>query len=288
VKGDLYEKITNKIVTALENGVKPWSQPWNAEHAAGRITRPLRSNGIPYNGINVLLLWAESTERGYENPYWCTYKQATDLGGQVRKGEKGSIVVYADKIVKKEEGSDDEKVIPFLKSYVVFNASQVDGLPAHFYATAAPILDPVQRIEAADSFVKATGADVRTGGNRAFYSPSTDHIQMPPFEAFRDAEAYHGVTLHELTHWAGGEKRLNRDMGKRFKSDERAMEELTAELGSCFLAADLGLSPARLDENAAYIESWLRVLKSDKRAVFTAASMASKAVEYLHGRQVQP
>jgi antirestriction protein ArdC len=163
---DVYSRITDKIIADLEQGVRPWMRPWNADHAAGRITRPLRHNGIPYKGINVVMLWSTSVAKGYSAPLWFTFKQALDLGGHVCKGETGELVVYADRITRTEtdaKGEEVEKAIPFLKGYTVFNAEQCEGLPAHYYAKAEPpALDPLQRIEAADRFFAATGADTRS------------------------------------------------------------------------------------------------------------------------------
>ena len=288
-KQDLYTRITNRIIAELETGTRPWLKPWNAEHAAGRITRPLRHNGIPYRGINVVTLWMTATARGYACPIWLTYKQAQELGAQVRKGEHGELVVYADKITKTEtteKGGEVEREIPFLKGYTVFNAEQIDNLPPHFTAPAAPTLDPVQRIAHAESFFASTGADIRYGGDRAFYAIHPDYVQMPLFETFRDAEAYYATLAHECTHWTRHETRLNREFGRKRWGDEGyAAEELVAELGSAFLCADLGLTPEPRPDHASYLESWLRVLKNDKRAIFTAASYAERAAAFLHGLQ---
>ncbi|MBA4174892.1 MAG: antirestriction protein, partial [Hyphomicrobium sp.] len=228
---DVYQRITDQIVAELEKGVRPWLKPWNAEHAAGRITRPSRASGIPYRGINVLMLWAAATAQGFNAPLWLTYKQAQELGGQVRKGEKGSLVVYANTIKRTEQdeatGEDLEREIPFMKGYTVFNAEQVDGLPAHFYAVQEPAFDSVARIERAEAFFAATGAVIREGGDRAFYSMTEDRVQMPPFVAFKEPEAYYATLAHELTHWTKHEKRLARDFGrKRFGDEGYAMEEL--------------------------------------------------------------
>jgi antirestriction protein ArdC len=290
MKADVYTRITNTILTELEQGTRPWLKPWNAEHAAGRITRPLRANGIPYRGINVLMLWAEAESKGYTAPIWITFKQALDLGAHVRKGEHGSLVVYASKTTRTEvdtvTGNETERDIPFLKGYTVFNVEQVEGLPAQYHATAAKMLDPVQRIAQADAFIAATGARVAHGGNRAFYSVSEDRIQMPHFEAFRDAESYYATLAHETVHWTRHETRLNRDFGRKRWGDEGyAMEELVAELGSAFLSSDLSLTPEVMPDHAAYIASWIKVLKEDKRAIFTAAAHAQRAADFLHGLQ---
>jgi antirestriction protein ArdC len=290
MRTDVYQKITDQIVRDLEQGVRPWLKPWNAEHAAGRITRPLRGNGIPYRGINVLMLWSAAMEKGFAAPIWMTFKQAQELKAHVRKGEQGSLVVYADKIVRTETdaetGEESAQAIPFLKAYTVFNVEQIDGLPARFYAKAEPRSETVQRVERAESFLAATGAVVRHGGNRAFYSPTSDHVQMPPFEAFRDAESYYGVRGHETIHWTRHPSRLNRDFGrKRYGDEGYAVEELVAELGAAFLCADLELTPEVRDDHAAYIASWIKVLKDDKRAIFSAASHAQRAADFLHGLQ---
>ncbi len=221
---DVYGRITDKIIADLEQGVRPWLRPWNAEHAAGKIIRPLRHNGIPYKGINVVMLWSAATVKGYACPLWLTFKQALELGGNVRKGETGELVVYADRIQRTETNSKGEEVdreIPFLKGYTVFNAEQCENLPAHYYAKAeSPSLTPVQRIEAADQFFAATGADIRHGGTRAYYAEGPDFVQMPPFETFRDAESYAATLAHELTHWTKHDKRLARDMGRVKWGDE--------------------------------------------------------------------
>jgi antirestriction protein ArdC len=292
VKADVYQRVTNQIVASLETGIRPWMKPWSGAHAAGRITRPLRGNGIPYQGINVLMLWGAAMEKGYSAPIWLTFKQALALGGSVRKGERGSLVVFASSFTRTEAneatGEESERDIPFLKGYTVFNAEQIDGLPAHFLAPAAPRLDPVQRIAHAETFFAATGANVRHGGDRAYYRISTDDVQLPHFETFRDAESYYATLAHELTHWTRHPSRLNREFGrKRFGDEGYAMEELVAELGAAFVCADLDLTPEPRPDHAAYIANWLTVLKNDKRAIFTAASFAQRAADFLSSPQSQ-
>src|SRR6201993_5277486 len=195
-KQDVYTRITNKIIASLEQGVRPWMKPWNAEHAAGKITRPLRHNGQPYSGINILMLWASAMEQGFAAPIWMTFKQALELDAHVRKGEKGSLVVYANAITRTEQndaGEDVEREIPFMKPYTVFNVEQIEGLPAIYYARPENPLPVAERIEHADRFITATGATIRHGGNMAYYAPGPDVIQMPPFEAFRDKESYYAT-----------------------------------------------------------------------------------------------
>lgn len=287
---DVYERVTARIIADLEQGVRTWLRPWNAEHAAGRITKPLRANGTPYRGINIIMLWAAAMEQGFAAPIWLTFRQALDLGAHVRKGEKGSLVVYADRIRKtetdQESGEELEREIPFLKGYTVFNVEQIDGLPLHFHAPAAPVLDPVQRIDGAERFFAALGVDIHHGGNRAYYAIEPDHVRMPPFETFRDAESYYAVLGHECVHWTRHPARLDRDLGRKRHGDEGyAREELVAELGAAFLAADLGLELEPRPDHAAYLASWLQVLQGDKRAIFGAAAHAQRAVDFLHDRQ---
>jgi antirestriction protein ArdC len=287
MKTDVYQRITDSIVTSLEKGVRPWTKPWSGDHAAGRITRPLRGNGVPYRGINVIMLWGEAMEKGYAAPHWLTFKQAQALGATVRKGERGSLVVYASTFSRTEAdeatGEEHERDIPFLKGYIVFNAEQIDGLPAQYLVPAAPRLDPIERIAHAEAFFAATGAAISHGGNQAYYRISADHVQMPFFETFRDAESYYATLAHELTHWTRHPSRLDRDFGrKRFGDEGYAMEELVAELGAAFTCADLDLTPEPRPDHAAYIGHWLTVLKNDKRAIFTAASHAQRAADFLN------
>ena len=286
---DLYTRVTNTIIADLEKGVRPWLRPWNAEHAAGRITRPLRAGGQPYKGINVLMLWASAMTQNFAAPIWMTFQQAKELNANVRKGSKGSLVVYANRITKTETGDDgqeSERGIHFMKGYTVFNVEQIEGLPPHFYANAAPQLDPVQRNEAADQFFANTCADIRHGGNQAFYACEADYVQMPPFIAFKDAESYASTLAHEMTHWTKHPSRLDRNFGRRNFGDEGyAREELVAEIGAAYLCSDLGITPEPRDDHAAYLGHWLNVLKEDKRAIFQAAAHAQRAVDFLHGLQ---
>jgi antirestriction protein ArdC len=228
-----------------------------------------------------------ATAQNFAAPIWMTFRQALELDAHVRKGEKGSLVVYANSITRtehdKNSGEDVEREIPFLKAYSVFNVEQISGLPGIYYANAAPTLDPVARIDHAEKFLHATGAVINHGGNRAYYSHSTDAVQMPPFESFRDADSYYSTLAHELTHWVGAKSRLDRDFGgHRFGSNAYAQEELVAELGAAFLCADLELALEPRADHAAYLANWLEVLQSDSRAIFTAAAHAQKAADFIH------
>jgi antirestriction protein ArdC len=290
-KQDVYTRITDKIISDLEQGVRTWMKPWNAGNTAGRIMRPLRSNGIPYSGINILMLWAESVTKGFATPIWMTYRQATELNAHVRKGEKGSLVVYANAITRTEEGAqgeETEREIHFMKGYTVFNVEQIEGLPEIYYAKPEVKTAPVERISHAEAFFAGTKAEIRYRGDRAYYAAEGDYIQMPVIEAFRDAESFYATLAHESAHWTKHPSRLDREFGRKQWGDEGyAREELVAELASAFLCADLGIAPEVREDHASYIATWLTVLKNDKRAIFSAASHAQKAVDYLHGLQAR-
>lgn len=292
IRTDLYTRITEKIVADLDKGVRPWLKPWSAEITTGRIVRPLRHNGVPYRGINTIMLWGAAMERGYRNPTWLTFRQAQELGGHVRKGEAGQLVVYASTLTRTETddmtGEENAREIPFLKGYTVFNVEQCEGLPDQ-YRVELPQVEarPMARLDAAERFFAATGARVVHGGNRAYYAEGADLVAMPPFETFRDAESHAATLAHELVHWTKHKSRLARDLGRvRFGDEGYAREELVAELGSAFLCADLGITPEVREDHAAYIGSWLKALSNDRRLIFTAASHAQRAADYLH--QLQP
>ena len=284
---DVYTRITNKIIADLEQGVRTWMKPWNAGNTAGRITRPLRHNGVAYSGINILMLWAEAMDKGFAAPIWMTFKQALELQANVRKGEKGSLVVYANAITRTEEGDNGEETereIHYMKGYTVFNVEQIDGLPGQYYGKPEAPTTLIARITHAEDFFKATKADIRYPGDRAFYSQDGDYIQMPVIEAFRDAESFYATLAHESAHWTKHPARLDRSFNRKAWGDEGyAREELVAELASAFLCADLGLTPEVRDDHASYIANWLTVLKNDNRAIFGAAAHAQRAVDYLHG-----
>ncbi len=229
---DIYTRITERIVAELEKGVRPWVQPWSSANTGGRITRPLRHNGEPYSGMNVLLLWSEAISRGFVSPMWMTFRQAGELGGHVRKGESGSTVIYASRFTRTEtdrRGDEVERDIPFLKAYSVFNVEQIDDLPESYYRKPEPVPDPIERIEAADRFFANTGSVIRHGGSKAFYAPSSDHIQMPPFESFRDAASHAAILGHEHIHWTADSSRVGRDLSRYARDrSEQAREELIA------------------------------------------------------------
>ena len=286
---DLYAEVTRRIVEAIERGVRPWSRPWTRSQAAAGML-PRRHAGEAYRGVNVLLLWAAALERGYTAQTWLTFNQVQAEGGAVRKGERGTTVVYAGQFVPatatKTDDSDDDanarRTRAYLRSYTVFNIEQVDGLPS------APTPEPVEAPkvdEAAQVFIARTGATVHHGGDRAFYAPGLDVIQVPHARQFRDAAGYLGTVAHELVHWTGHPDRLARQFGQRFGDQAYAMEELVAELGAAFVCAGLNVSAEPRDDHAAYLAEWLAVLRADKRAVFTAAAQAQRATDYLYQLQ---
>jgi antirestriction protein ArdC len=281
---DIHQHVTNQIVAAIEAGAGEFRLPWH--RAAGSIMRPVNvASKKPYQGVNVLTLWAAGDAAGYEAGTWGTYKQWAEAGAQVRKGEKASYIVFYKEITvaSEEANEDDSGTRLFARATPVFAAEQVDG-----YASPAlpePPTNPIEPIERAEAFIAATGATIVHGGGRACYVPRTDNIHMPCLDRFRDAEAYTSTKLHELTHWSGIETRCNRQFGKRFGDDAYAMEELVAELGAAFLCADLGITDATRADHAQYLDNWLRVLKADKKAIFTAASKASQAAAFLAGLQ---
>jgi antirestriction protein ArdC len=288
---DQYQEVTDLIIEALEKGVRPWAKPWNNGYTDGRIMMPLRHNGVSYKGINILILWSLSMKKSYQSSHWMTYKQAKELGGQIRKGEKAAPVFYAgEMIVKDEKKENEEEIIHYLKSYRVFNVEQIDDLPEQYYfkPEQPEELEEVERLPLVDTFLNHTKAEIRHGGNLAYYSASSDYIQMPPIETFKTNHAYYATTLHELTHWTKSKDRLNRELGCKKRGDKGyALEELVAELGAAFLSVDLGIVPDIEGDHAAYIATWLKALKNDKKVIFHAASMAQRAADYVHKLQPQ-
>lgn len=286
-KVDLYTDVTAKIVRELEAGRFPWAQPWAARGEAATLATGLPKNavtGASYSGINILLLWGAAIENGFSDQVWLTFKQAKALGGSVMKGERGSMVVYADKFIPKDElarvasEGGEANVVPFLKRYTVFNAAQCEGLPEGVGNSAKP-LPECETITRAEMLIRATGADFRIGGDKAFYVPSQDFIRVPPQPAFFEQINYYRTCFHELGHWTGHASRLNREFKGRYGSHAYAREELVAELSSAFVCASLSIAPTV--RHADYLGSWLEVLKEDNRAIFNAASLASKAADFI-------
>ncbi len=285
---DLYDEVTARIIAELEAGRFPWAQPWGRVEGGGAGAGVgLPRNALTrraYSGINILILWGAVVARGFPSQHWLTYRQAQEAGGGVVKGERGTTVVYADRFIPKAEGEraardgDDARAVPFLKRFTVFNIAQCEGLRPGLVDQPAP-LAAREIVPAAEALIAATGADVRIGGNRAYYVPALDYVALPPQPAFFDQINFYRTALHELTHWTGHNSRLARDLIHRFGTEGYAREELVAELGSAFLCAALGIVPTV--RHADYLGAWLDVLRGDSRAIFRAASAASRAADFL-------
>lgn len=279
----LYDEVTARIIAELEGGRIPWVQPWDSAACGTGLPRNAATQR-PYSGVNVLILWSAVIAGGYPTQGWLTFRQALAAGGAVRKGGRGIGIVYADRFTPESEKSraveagEDARQIAFLKRFTVFNVAQIDGLPEAMTA-AASALPARETHDSAERLIGASGADFRIGGSRAFYVPSADYVQVPPQPAFRAQIDYYRTALHELGHWTGHGSRLARDQRGGFGTAAYAREELVAELASAFLCASLGIVPTV--RHADYVGNWLTVLRGDNRAIFRAASAASKAADYL-------
>jgi antirestriction protein ArdC len=284
-RANLYDEITDKIIAELEAGRVPWVQPWGTAAAKAPLAMPQNaSTRRQYRGVNVLILWGSVIEHGFTGQSWLTFRQALSIGGHVRKGERGTTVVYADRFIPNDEKKraaetgEEAQAIPFLKRFTVFNTDQCDDLPDEI-ATVTPPPPPGMIEPQAERLIKATGIDFRIGGNRAFYIPSEDYVQVPPPAAYFEPINWHRTALHELGHASGHGSRLNRDLSGAHDSKKYAFEELIAELCAAFSCASLGIVPTV--RHADYIGSWLDVLREDNRAIVRAASQASKAADWL-------
>ena len=274
-------RITATIIEKLEQGTKPWIKPWRGVP----ISRPLRSCGTPYRGMNTFWLWMMAEASGFASPYWMTYRQCAKLGGHVRKGEKSSIAIFYktyEKEVETPDGGEDTETRRVLRSYAIFNADQCDDLPAMY--SPEPLMEPVEpagRRRRIDAFFARIDAQLRHKGSEAYYEPVRDRITMPPTTLFEGFDHYYATLAHELSHWTGHSSRLDRDLKNRFGSEAYAAEELVAELSSAILGAELGLPVTHLDNHASYISHWLKLLKSDDRAMLMAAAKAEEASSLL-------
>jgi antirestriction protein ArdC len=283
---DLYQSVTDKIIAALEAGTPPWICPW--ERTYGHFIPMNLSTSRPYRGINTILLNMQAVTRGYSINRWLTFQQALTYGACVRKGERGTGIVFF-KMLEREgarEGAPElqasadsqRRVFPLLRSFTVFNVAQIDGLPP----SALPELRPKYEYEgckAAEQILADSKADIRHGGESAFYRPSEDYIQLPVWSSFPTSRGYCQTAMHELTHWTGHPSRCNRQLASRLHIESYAMEELVAEMGSAFLSDYCGLQGKM--QHASYIATWLKALRNDKRLIFTAASLAQKAADFL-------
>lgn len=288
-RANLYDEVTSRIVAELEAGRIPWVQPWGQAGTGPALPR----NALTvrnYSGVNVLILWGAVIAEVYPSQSWLTFKQARDAGGAVRKGERGTTVVYADRFTPEAEKErarqtgDEAKAVPFLKRFTVFNVAQCEGLRPGLAADPAPLPER-QIVPVAEAMIAASGVDFRIGGGRAFYLPSHDFVQVPPQPAFFEQINYYRTCLHELTHATGHASRLGRDLTNGFGSKDYAREELIAEMGSAFLCAALGIEPTV--RHADYLGSWLAVLREDNRAIFRAARAASRAADWLLARHAE-
>jgi len=310
-RANLYDEVTARIVAQLEAGRFPWVQPWGRAGGTGPGLPRNALTGRPYSGVNILILWGAVIEQGFPSQSWLTFRQACEAGGCVRKGEHGQTVVYADRFIPKDaekaglqgsaaplDGNEppeaekeraardggDAKAVPFLKRFTVFNVAQCEGLQPGLAADPAPLPER-EIVPVAEEVIAASGVDFRVGGDRAFYAPEPDFVQVPPQPAFYDQVNYYRTCLHELTHATGHPKRLDRMLRNAFGSKDYAREELVAEMGSAFLCAALGIVPTV--RHADYLGSWLEVLREDNRAIFRAASSATKAADWLLARYAQ-
>ncbi len=283
---NLYDEVTARIVADLENGRVPWVQPWGAATCGPALPRNALT-ARQYSGVNVLILWGAVIAGGWPSQSWLTFKQAESAGGRVVKGERGTTVVYADRFVpdaektRARETGDDAKAVPFLKRFTVFNVAQCEGLREGLAPDPVPLPER-EVVPVAESVIAASGVDFRIGGGQAFYAPAFDYVQVPPQPAFFEQINYYRTALHELTHATGHRSRLNRDQSHGFGSKDYAREELIAEMGSAFLCAALGIVPTV--RHADYLAAWLDVMRADNRAIFRAASAASKAADWLLAR----
>jgi antirestriction protein ArdC len=285
VRTSLYQEITDKIIAELEAGRVPWVQPWGTAAAKAPLGMPKNAaTQRRYSGVNVLILWGAVIERGFSAQSWVTFRQTLRLGGNVRKGELGTAVVYADRFTPDEErrraerDGDEANAIAFLKRFTVFNTDQCDNLPEALRTSPPPVPEGLI-LPHAEALIVATGADFRIGGERAFYIPSHDFIQVPRPDVYFQPINWHRTALHELGHWSGHPSRLGRDLSGGFGSALYAKEELIAEITSAFVCASLGIVPTV--RHADYVGCWLEVLREDDRAIVRAASAASKAADYL-------
>jgi antirestriction protein ArdC len=283
VRQSLYAEVTQRVIAELEAGRLPWVRPWDAS-ACGCSMPENAATGRRYSGINVLILWAAVCEHGYATQRWLTFRQALSAGGNVRCGERGTTVCYADRFTPRTEAERaahehrDARTVPFLKRFAVFNIDQCEGLPEELRPHLKPLPEDAI-VPRAEALIAATGADLRIGGSEAFYLSSDDYVVVPPHGAFREPIDWYCTAFHELSHWTGHSTRLDRDQSAGFGTPDYAREELVAEMAAAFTCASLSIQPK--ERHSDYLGYWLSVLREDERAIFRAASLASKAADYL-------
>lgn len=286
-KPDIYKTVSEKIASLIEKGDLPWQKRFET---GAPLQQPLRHHGVPYQGINTLLLWAAAMERGFTSPYWMTFKQAKEMGASVVKGAKSEIVVYVGRVEKESDQIDPSTGEPvkvgvhFMKQYRVFNTSEIEGLAEHYYPKPRTS-HHWDREADAEAFFAYLGATIRHGEPTPYYNPADDYVNMPDRESFVDAGAYYSTLAHEVAHWTGHQHRLDRLRSYKARDREYATEELVAELSAAFTMAHLGTSSVPLQENARYIASWAQALREDHRVIFKVASAAQKATDFLIAKQ---
>lgn len=284
---DVMDKVAAAIIKSIEEGMVDgtWKRPWVSTGSNGLPFNAL--TGKPYSGGNIFALWLAEWEQGYGTSRWATYKQWTELGAQVRKGETGTHCVKYTPVDCRDHGKDvrcDKCGRMAVRSFALFNEAQVDGWSAP--EAVAPV-NASERLETLDAFFGNIGADVRVGGDSAHYAPVNDYIAVPAFEYFVDADAYYATLAHEFIHWTGHEDRLARDLSGRFGTSSYAVEELVAELGAAMLCSILNVSDTPRADHARYLKHWLEVLKEDSKALWAAASLASKAVAFIESKNTK-
>ena len=280
---DHYAEVTDKMIAALEAGTPPWRKPWDPDKAGGPSMPRNAVTGARYRGINTVALGMSSLAFSSGDPRWATYKQAADRGWQVNKGERGTTAYFFKRLEVRDDKADvgDEETtrhIPLLRAFTLFHASQIDGVSDFVPLTVEEA--PWRAPDAVETIIANSGAVVRIGGDRAFYSPGTDHIQMPPRHAFHSAVGFSNTILHEAAHWSGAGHRLNRDLRNRFGSHDYAREEVRAEMAKSMVCSEIGIE-CDFANTAAYLASWLETLKSDRKEVFRAAADAQRIADYL-------
>lgn len=276
---DIRQEVTDRIIGIMEQGTEAWQKTWTSAAAAGLPTNA--ATGATYRGINIVTLWLQAQASGFTSSQWMTYRQASNIGGQVRKGERGTGIIFYSPFEVTDDQTGEVKQIPILKSFTVFNIDQIDNLPNDMTPTVCDSENNFKPITSVDALIKATDATISHGGSKAFYNATTDAIQLPKPEDFTSSENYYATAGHELIHWTGHSSRLDRLNGASFGSDDYAREELIAELGAAFVAAHFNIVEATIENHASYLGHWLRVLKEDKNAIFQAAGAAQKAFDFL-------
>lgn len=281
---DHYQDVTQRIIADLEAGTPPWRRPWDPDQCGGPAMPRNAVTGHRYRGINFLSLGMSPLAFASGDPRWATYKQAAERGWQVRKGSHGTTGFFFKRLELRDDSKPDDdedavRRIPLLRAFTLFHASQIDDIPPYEPPTVAEA--PWRAPEAAEIILANSGAEIRIGGERAFYSPSTDHIQMPPRSAFATAQGWCSVQIHELGHWTGASTRLNRDLRNRFGSQDYSREELRAEIAQVMVCAELGIADCDFTNNSAYIANWLENLRDDRKEIFRAAADAQRIADYL-------